>query len=202
MTTHGSSAAPSPQQSGMNPFARALSEARGSSDKENENSLNSHDQTDSAPAALDQKNSERNMLDEQKRERLRQELHRKINPVDQKDIFNAREKQVQQEIDQLRSELKKFAEEVNLLKKDIDLTLMTTVSHPGQEGKYYLSFFQKLRELIILLRQRVHSARTWSHAFQSKKSRKDLNFNSKGSTKTKTIWDSMNNERQIARAGG
>jgi hypothetical protein len=211
MNIPGHSSAHRPQPTGINPFARALAETRGAAGDQDPtqaaqafDSLSSHgDFANTQNEFFDPEQQQQELLRQQKNEQLRQELHRKVNPVDQRDIYNAKEQQVKQEVDSIRQELKMFGQEVFEFKKEVEVTLMTTVSAPGQEGKYYLTFFKKLREFIALLRQKVSSARTWATTVSGKKSKQaGLNFKAKGHAQTKNVWDTMHHERQLARAGG
>ncbi len=207
MSMISSSSTVRPQVPGVNPFARALAEARGGTASTDQVTQQSTDAIPSQDTQTGQpfnfEEQQKQLIEQQRKERLRQELHRRINPVDQKDVFSAREQQTKEEINKIRYELRLLAQEVLSFQKDVDLTLMSDVVQPGQEGKYYLSFFQKLREFIMLLRKRIHSARTWATTLQSKKSKKPgLNFKAKGYSQTKNVWDTMHHERHLARAGG
>lgn len=191
---NGSSPAHRTQPSGTNPFARALAEARGGAATDSVQDL-----TDNQGVVQEQKT----LKEHQKVERMRQELFRKVNPVEQKDVFNARKEQIKQEIQSIRHELNLLIQELTAFKNEISIELMSNVVDPGDQGKYHLTFYQKLREFIMLLRKKVHSTRTWAHTFSSKKSRqRGLNFKQKGHGQTKTVWDSMHHERSMARAGG
>ena len=195
------------QHTSSNLFARALAEARGgvSSDSSPNYSQDAvQAPSDSSPnGSTFNDNQEQQRLQEQlKYKQLRADLHRRIHPTEQREVFNAREAQVKQEIDSVRKELQLLSQEVTTFNKEIEMTLFHDITEPGETGKYYLTFYQKLREFIILLRKKVHSARTWAHTFQSKKSRQPgLNFGQSGHKQTKTVWDSMHHERSLARAG-
>ncbi len=137
----------------------------------------------------------------QKYEQQRRELHKKVNPVEQTEVFNAREAEVEKKIESLRQELKLLAKDVKEFNKEIDMTLMDEVKNPGQDGTYYINFFEKLKKFIILLRKRIKSARTWAQQMQSKKKKKKKKkgpgLNMEGaskSEKTTTVHDMMNSE--------
>lgn len=102
-------------------------------------------------------------------EKKRQELHNKINPVDAKDLFDARESATLKKIDQIRKDLRNLGKEIKKFHKEIDITLMGRITNPGLEGIGDENFFEKLRAFIILLTQRVRSARTWAQQSQAKK---------------------------------
>lgn len=202
-------------QASANPFAKALAETehRLSSDspKKNEDQ-NPFSQalanTGSSPDALnfndqDAINKQQEELKKkEKREKLKRKLHEQINPVHQKDIFSAREKRVKQEIENLRDELKLLVKEVSQFHKEVELTLMTEIVDPGQQGTYYINFFQQLRSFIMLLRQKVKSARTWAKQMHTKKKKKKrgggLDF---AKHETKTVHDTMHHERSNAFSG-
>jgi len=193
-----------PSYSAGNPFARALAET------EQRAGDNNH-------AAPDQKNQSTDLFNRQiqterlqqlAKERMRRQLHDRINPVNAKDVFSAREQQVKKEIDQLRYELKLLVKEVAKFHKDIEITLMTPVSKPGETGAYYINFFQKLRQFIMLLRQKIKSASTWANQFTAKSKKKKAKRGSAGiiiegadHEQTKSIFDTMHHERSNAYGG-
>lgn len=200
-----------------NPFARALAETEKSSieDRAPDKSTFSEFSNDGGDTLVNnsvtQSWAEQQRLEAEKqakKEALRKKLHDQVNPVDNQDIFNAREKQVKQEIEQIRHELKLLMRELAGFHKEIDVSLMSNITEPGTSGKYYLNFFKKLRAWIMLLRQKVHSAKTWATQANNKKSKMKkrggaLVFEGKsGHEKTKTIFDMMHNEVANARSGG
>lgn len=108
-------------------------------------------------------------LRKQEYEQKRLELHKKVNPVDVKELFNAREEATKKKIDQIRKDLRNLAKEIKKFQKQIDITLMGRVTNPGQEGIGDENFFDQLRAFILLLTQRVRSARTWAQQSSNKK---------------------------------
>lgn len=215
-------ASPARQSQAVNPFARALADA----EREKQggapiSSTISHDNTNlfsdalarSGDSLADPNASQGNWAAEQqrqaeqaqKKEALRRRLHDQINPVDAVDIFSAREQQVKKEIDQLRQELKMLVTEVAEFNQEVELTLMTEVSSPG-EGKYFLTFFQRLRSFIMLLRQKISSAKTWATQLQGKsakrKQRNGMVIGGMQHEKTSTIQDMMHHERSSQYSGG
>lgn len=144
-------------------------------------------------------------LELQKREALRKKLHDQVNPVHTKELFDAREKQVLHKIEQLRQELSLLSKEVAGLNKDVELTLMTEITEPGEQGSYYLSFFENLRSFIMLLRKKVKSTRTWAHTFNGKQSKKKkrggLQIGGADHEKTSTVHDMLHHERSSQYSG-
>jgi hypothetical protein len=202
-----SSSSPSPQ--GVNPFARALAEARGAQGQSTDSITNTGNSLAKDMNGMDQLDpieQQRQLEEAQKKERLRQQLHKQVNPVEAKDVFSARESQIKKEIDQIRHELKLLSQEMAAFHQEIDMTLMSNVVSPGQEGKYYLTFFQQLRAFIMLLRQKIHSARTWAttmHGKKSKKQRKGAGLEISGQQyeQTATVFDRMHHERSTVYSG-
>lgn len=171
-------------------FTEALNSTSGNSGLNNQNKLNSlfpnnqfpennfgnFGQTNDPLSNYDQFGSnfdnfrkQQEDLKKQEYERKRLELHKKINPVDTKDIFNAREEATKKKIDQIRKDLKNLAKEIKKFHKEIDIVLMGRVTNPGLEGTGDENFFDKLRAFIILLTQKVRSARTWAQQANAKK---------------------------------
>jgi len=204
-----------------NPFAKALAEQEknvmGKPDqKQDANSLFSDAMAKTGgqePPEMtpDQMKKQQEQAEKQrKREKLRMDLHRKVQPMDMKEVFSAREKRVKEEIDKVRDELKFLAKDVAKLHKEVDMTLMKKVVSPGQEGKYYLTFFQQLRSFIMMLRQRVKSARTWMNQMHSKKKKKkrskfgagiDISGAGNGHEQSKAVFDSMHHENSAVYGG-
>jgi len=78
------------------------------------------------------------------------------------------------------------------LNQDIEIVVAQEVVMPGIDGgTYYQNFFFQLRQFIMLLRQKVGSARSWAQQMQAKGKKKyGLNYK-----KTKDVHSGMNNER-------
>jgi len=203
-------------QGSVNPFARALSETEKTSGGQVSNTAHLPDSFSSGlmqhqPFSTDvMRQQQAEQLKKRQAEALkakrRKELHDRINPVETKDIFSARKKQVEEQIAKLRTELKALAQEVKQFHKEIEVSLLSEVTDPGENGAYYLNFFQKLRALIMLLRQRIRSARTWATQMNTKRKKKKgkkpgLEIAGTKSEKTSTVFDMMHHERSNAYGG-
>jgi hypothetical protein len=143
-------------------------------------------------------------LKKQQLEQERLRLHRMINPVEQHDVFVAREQQTKRKIDEIRHELKLLMVEIKEANKEIELTVEAEIVRPGIEGTYYLSFLDRLKAFIILLRQQVQSARSWATQVGAKSSKAKRGpglVGSKGHHKTKAVWDTMHHERSSGAQG-
>lgn len=208
-------------QPGVNPFARALAEAekpRGAMPTDSSQQLNPFSEAlartggkfadnDQFDQQKWQEQQQRDLEKKQKKEALRKKLHDQVNPVDMKAVYDAREKEVKKEIEALRQELKMLVRDVAKFEKEVELAVMAEVAEPGLTGKYYLNFFRNLRSFIILLRQKIKSARTWSSQFQAKQKKKKkrgsagLRIDGAAHEQTKTVFDMMHHERSTVYSG-
>lgn len=189
-------------------FARALAESeKRSTGNNNKSSLldKALNRSGSSFSNVDQESlwqQQAELKEEKKKKELRERLHRKVNPVEQTDVFDARKEQVQKEIEDIRKELKSLAKEVSKFYKEVDITIEQNVADPGMQGTYHINFFQKLKQFIILLRQKVHSARTWARQMKAKRKkrsvRQGLDF---GSNEAKATHDMLHHERSNAYTG-
>lgn len=189
----------------INPFARALAETEKNSSNSSIKNNDQGDLNNPFGTTYDAKKIQAEQQKERRKLELRRRLHEQVNPVDSTKLFDARHKQVKEEIEKLKAELKALAVDVVKFNKEIELTLMTEIGDPGQEGKYYISFFQKLRAFIMLLRQRIKSARTWASQFKSKKKKRKVSagvvIEGSGAEKTGSVYDMMHHERSNAFGG-
>lgn len=136
---------------------------------------------------------------------LRKQQHDRINPVDQTDIYAARETQVKKQIEEVRKELRALITEVKMFDKEVDLTLLTETAEPGISGNYFINFFHQLRQFIMLLRAKIQSAHTWMQQGQNKQKKKPkrggLLIEGSSSEKTATVYDMMHHERSATYGG-
>jgi hypothetical protein len=210
-----------PTRSAVNPFARALAETEQSaynkpqdpqggvqspfSEALTKTGGNFSDLSNNvSPDFLQHQQDE--MLKQKQREALRKKLHDQVNPVDSTALFDAREREVKKQIDSLRQELKLLARDVTKFEKEVELTLMTEVVDPGQQGVYFINFFHQLRSLIMLLRQKVKSASTWLKASKGKQKKKKgaqpgMVIGGLDHEKTSTVQDMMHHERSSSYGG-
>jgi len=209
---------PQPGAHQTNPFARALAETEQATSNQQPAPLTNpfsealartggSFQDNQQQSPFDQQAQMKQLEDQRKKEALRRKLHDQVNQVNREQaIFNAREDQVRKEIEKLREELALLAKDVNKFNKEIEISIMSEVVDPGQQGKYYLNFFQQLRAFIMLLRQKIRSARTWSSQFSAKKKKKSkkpgMEIGGAQHEKTSTVYDMMHHERSSQYSGG
>lgn len=200
-------------QNQQNSFARALAEAekRSAGQKpqaENDSPDSNFSQVDQKAGASQKSQQELTAKQQQeqqeklKKQQMREKLHRMVNPVEQNEIYSAKETQRKKEIEEIRKELKKLAAEIAKFYQEVDITLTQSVASPGTEGTYHQNFFEKLKHFIILLRQKVKSARTWARQMKAKKKKKGprigLDF---GGNEAKATFDMLHHERSNAYSG-
>lgn len=147
------------------------------------------------------------LIKKQQKEALRKRLHDQINPVETHSVFDGQAQRTKEELEKTRQELKQLAREIEAFRKDIGIELDKEMREPGFSGDYYVSFFQKLRNLIMLLRQKVKSARTWSQQMQAKQAKKKrkktpgMVIGGASHEQTKTVFDIMHQERSSTYGG-
>jgi hypothetical protein len=224
----GSKPSPARPYGSVNPFAKALAETEqsGIGNPNQQGSLGDNNLFSNALAntgnGKPSENAQPNFADmmkqqqqaeaARKKDMMRRKLHNEVNPVQRSfeqniNVFSQREKRVTEEIEKTRQELKFLAHEIAQLHKDVDLAVTQPVVHPGKDGTYYLSFFQQLRAFIMLLRQKVQSARTWAQQMQTKQAKKKKHKGGagidmgKGMEQTKSVHDIMHHERSTAYSG-
>jgi uncharacterized protein DUF5660 len=133
---------------------------------------------------------------ELKKKQMREKLHRMVNPVEQADVFDAREEQTKKRINEIRIELKGLATDIAAFYKEVDISLTQEVRSTGISGTYHENFFAKLKEFIIMLRQKVSSAHTWARQAKAKNKKKvnkyGLDFNN---NEAKAVHDVFHHER-------
>ncbi len=198
-------------QASVNPFARALAESERAtnyahSDQSGQaDTVPGSDQDHFAPAEDSTAAQLRSQEKQIRLEQLRKRLHEQVNPVDTTAVFDARERETQNQVEQLRYELAQMSKEVISFEKEVEVTLMTQIVNPGQEGSYYFGFFTKLRTFIMFLRQKIKSARTWCNTSKGKAQKMGkqpgMVISGLDHEKTSTIQNMMHHERSNAYAG-
>jgi len=86
-------------------------------------------------------------------------------------IWRQEEEKVHLQIAAILEELKKLAAATKNLAKEVEIAAEQV---PAQPGSYHLSFFEKLRQTLILIRKRVENASTWLAAFNQRAKRRNF----------------------------
>lgn len=216
MQNQGQTKKPAVKASGINPFAKALVETESQTNKTKQNTksdsellsealaktggkVDSSTQDSSQKEAL--KKQQEEMKVKQERDALRKKLHDQINPVDNHEVFAARKERETKEIEQLKTDIALLMADLGSLEKEAELTLMTQIVDPGERGTYYKNFFAKLRSFILLLRQKVKSARTWAKQTNFRKKKMAKRKGGGATTnpgETKYVQDLMHHEKASA----
>ncbi|MBP7774511.1 hypothetical protein KA078_01835 [Candidatus Woesebacteria bacterium] len=198
------------QPGGVNPFARALAEAeranysqQGASDSVTSNSEAASQPTDGMYPDLEKQQTESARL--HRLEQMRRRLHAEIHPTEMQQVFDARQRQVEERILAVREELKALNRGVAVIAQEIQATLMTRIVEPGQTGSYFINYFTHLRGRIILLKQSIKSASTCLNIVRDKAQKRGkqpgLVVAGQDHEQTTTIQDMMHHERSNNYAG-
>ncbi|GEM_PF-556020 len=125
--------------------------------------------------------------------------HQEANPISEHKVFDLRSKQNTERINLIRGELDKLMNNMPASHNEVELAVTQDVVAVGLTGSYHENFFEKLKQGIILLRQRAHSARTWAKQERLKQARKrrkyGLDF---ADNETKAVHDSFHHERSMS----
>lgn len=183
-----------------NLFSQALANSGNSVAPEQSAQADQAQQQD--PDALARQQEE--MRQEQKKRQIREKLHQQVNPVSQEQVFMAERERTNREIEELRNSIRQefasFQVELEKFHRDVDIAMFQTTVDTGLDATGYRSFFEKLRQFIILLRQRVKSASTWLKQSQAKSKKKKkgkkpgMEVGGMKHEQTKTVYDMMNHE--------
>jgi len=83
----------------------------------------------------------------------------------EKIIWTRQEQETRLQVATILEELKKLAKSVKQLDQEVEVA---TAQVPVEPGIYHLSFFEKLRQTIILFRKRVEESVNWLAAFNQR----------------------------------
>lgn len=84
------------------------------------------------------------------------------------EIFNQRNKEIEQRIEAVRIEIQKLAREVVNLDSSTESVIAEELVNPGT---YHLNFFEKLLKFIQFLRKKVVESRHWAATHQGKQTK-------------------------------
>lgn len=111
-------------------------------------------------------------------------------------IYDRREEEVKAQIKALQDELKALAKDLANTSFSLEKAISEEVAHPGQ---YHISFFEKLRRLIINLRKQVNDANNWLEASYARRQAKQHYWGGVRKAGTKFM---LSQERQVATSAG
>jgi hypothetical protein len=126
-----------------------------------------------------------------KREQLRLKRHQEI----QQEIYDRDKEETEKRIKELLEELKLLAKQIVSLDRSLQTAIHEEVVNPGT---YHISFFERLKNLLIFLRKKVHESQNWLEASYARRRKKSFATSlTKGGTKFL-----MNQETYLTRAAG
>jgi len=86
-------------------------------------------------------------------------------------IWKQEEEKVRLQIAAILEELKKLSSTTKNLAKEVEIAAEQV---PAEAGSYHLSFFEKLRQTLILIRKRIENAATWLATFNQRAKRRNF----------------------------
>ncbi len=191
----------SKQQSKVNPFAKALLETGGTQTKTKKTdglgdhvdgtlhyiadsffgSSNTSSSPDTTKDSSSNKNPEQNTsfaeamqkqqkehateLETEKKKATHLQRHKEMQMTE---VFNAEQETTKRLIQEINTELDLLVKEIKLVDNSVKTAVFMEEVDPGT---YHVTFFQKLRNFLILMRKRVKESNTWLKMFQGKKAK-------------------------------
>lgn len=109
--------------------------------------------------------------EEIKREEFAREFEREISGLRRQErlVYSKEQQEVKLQIKAIQDELKKLANSTQGLAREVEIAAKQA---PVEPGVYHLTFFEKLRQIIIQFRQKIEDSRTWLAAFNQRAKRR------------------------------
>ncbi|MBM3205870.1 hypothetical protein FJZ41_03430 [Candidatus Shapirobacteria bacterium] len=136
--------------------------------------------------------------EKQQKEELAQRYER-LQTIHQQDrlIFSQKEQAKDNQIKNIQEELKKLASSIENLDQEVQKAVAQT---PVETGVYHVTFFEKLKNLILLLRKQVEDSTSWLAVFnQRAKKRNPYYWAQVGKSGTKFM---LSPDRNVATSVG
>lgn len=111
-------------------------------------------------------------------------------------IWTRAEQETKLQISALIQELKKIAESTKELAKEVQIA---AVQVPVEPGSYHLSFFENLRQTILLFRKQIQESASWLGAFNQKAKKRNFYWGQVRKSGTKFM---LSSERYMATQAG
>lgn len=89
----------------------------------------------------------------------------------EKVIFTQAEQETRLQIQAVQEELKKLAAATQNLAKEVEVAIKQT---PVEPGTYHLNFWLRLRQFLLLFRQKIEESATWLGAFHQKSQKRSF----------------------------
>lgn len=135
---------------------------------------------------------------EEKQERQARQFQQEFLDIRQQErlVWTRKEQDTKLQIAAILEELKKLASATKNLTKEVDVAAKQV---PVEPGVYHLSFFEKLRETLVLLRKRIEESATWLSAFNQKAKKRNFYWAQVRKSGTKFM---LSQERYMATQAG
>jgi len=111
-------------------------------------------------------------------------------------VYSRKQEEIRLQIKAIQEELKKVIVEAAGLAKEIEVAAIQEVVDPGV---YHLNFFDKLREMLVLLRKKIADSRTWMHTVNVRAKQRSFFWAQVGASGTKFM---LSHERYMATQAG
>lgn len=143
--------------------------------------------------------AEMNRLQEQQTEQAAQAEHRRLHIMRQKEevVFSARQVEIEKEITSLQEELKKLAVEMGAVAREVQIAAVQETVDPGT---YHVSFFEHLRRVIKIIRQKLSDSASWLNAATNRAEQKKKGY--WGKVKSQGTKFMLSDERKMATQTG
>jgi len=132
------------------------------------------------------------------REKFTQEFEQEILGLRHREklVYTKEQQEIKLQIKAIQDELKKLAESTQGLAKEVEIAAKQV---PVEPGVYHLTFFEKLRQIIIQFRQRIEDSRTWLAASNQRAKRRNYYWSQVKKSGTKFM---LSAERYMSTSAG
>ena len=111
-------------------------------------------------------------------------------------IWARQEQETKMQISAILQELKKLAQSVKNLDKQVEIAAQEV---PIDPGIYHINFFEKLRETIVLFRQRIEESANWLSVFNQRAKKRNFYWGQFKKSGTKFL---LSQERYMSTQAG
>jgi hypothetical protein len=111
-------------------------------------------------------------------------------------VYSKKQEEVKLQIQAIQEELKTLIGEASGLAHEVEVAVEQAVVEPGI---YHFNFFDKLRQLLILLRKKIADSKTWMHAVNTRAKQRSFYWAQVGKSGTKFL---LSQERYMSTQAG
>ncbi len=112
-------------------------------------------------------------------------------------LFDNRQRELQQSIEELRIEIKKLISVTDNLEKDVEIAAISPIVDVSE---YQLNFLQRIQKIISIFRQNISEAGNWMESFNAKKKKKNYFWNTAKNKKKGGTDYLFSNEHSASRS--